>query len=104
MGVAPLNDLKVRQAIGYSIDRDAIVKALFGKLGVTTALNVINAPIVSSYSDTNAFAGYKLDLSKANSLLTGDGYAKGSRRHTTPRTARSWRSPSGRPPATSAVS
>ncbi len=78
MGVAPLNDLKVRQAIGYAIDRNAIVKALFGKLGVTTALNVINAPILSFYSNTDAFANYKLDLNKANSLLTGDGYVKGS--------------------------
>ncbi len=78
MGSAPLNDQKVRQAIGYSIDRNAIVKALFGKLGVTTALNVINAPIVNSFSDPNAFAGYKLDLSKVSSLLTGDGYTKDS--------------------------
>jgi peptide/nickel transport system substrate-binding protein len=78
MGAAPLNDVKVRQAIGYAIDRDAIVKALFGKLGVTTALNVINAPIVNSFSNPNAFAGYKLDLSKVSSLLTGDGYAKDS--------------------------
>ena len=78
MGAAPLTDQKVRQAIGYAIDRNAIVKALFGKLGVTTALNVINAPIVNSFSDPNAFAGYKLDLSKVNSLLTGDGYTKDS--------------------------
>ena len=73
-----LSDVKVRQAIGYAIDRDAIVKALFGKLGVTTALNVINAPILNNFSNPDAFANYKLDLSKVDSLLTGDGYAKDS--------------------------
>jgi len=77
-GAAPLNDVKVRQAIGYSIDRNAIVKTLFGKLGVTQALNVINAPIVNSYSNPQAFAEYKLDVSKAQSLLTSDGYTKDS--------------------------
>ena len=75
---APLDDVKVRQAVAYSIDRDAIVNQLFGKLGVTKALQVINAPIVNAYSDTEAFAGYTKDLSKVDELLTGDGWAKGS--------------------------
>jgi len=75
---APLDDVKVRQAVAYSIDRDAIVNQLFGPLGVTTALQVINAPIVSAYSDTEAFSGYSKDLSKVDEILTGDGYAKGS--------------------------
>jgi peptide/nickel transport system substrate-binding protein len=73
-----LSDVKVRQAIGYSIDRNAIVKALFGKLGVDTALNVINAPIVNSYSDPEAFKDYVLDTSKAASLLQSAGYTKDS--------------------------
>ncbi len=75
---APLDDLAVRQAVAYAIDRDAIVKKLFGGLGVDTALQVINAPIVNSFSDTEAFADYKLDLSKVDELLTGAGWAKGS--------------------------
>ncbi len=75
---APLDDIKVRQAVAYSLDRDALVNQLFGKLGVSKALQVINAPIVSQYSDTQAFAGYTKDLSKVDELLTGDGYAKGS--------------------------
>ena len=75
---APLDDVKVRQAVAYAIDRDAIVNQLFGKLGVTKALQVINAPIVNQYSDTEAFAGYTKDLSKVDELLTGDGYVKGS--------------------------
>ena len=48
--------------MAYAIDRDAIVNQLFGKLGVTKALQVINAPIVNQYSDTQAFAGYTQDL------------------------------------------
>jgi peptide/nickel transport system substrate-binding protein len=78
MAAAPLDDLKVRQAVAYAIDRDAIVNQLFGKLGVTSALQVMNAPIVDQYSDTQSFAGYAKDLSKVDALLTGDGYAKGS--------------------------
>jgi peptide/nickel transport system substrate-binding protein len=76
MAQGALADQAVRQAIGYSIDRNAIVETLFGKLGVHTALNVINAPILSSFSNPDAFANYKLDSSKANSLLTGAGYTK----------------------------
>jgi len=75
---APLDDLKVRQAVAYAIDRDAIVNKLFGGLGVTKALQVINAPIVNEFSDTQAFADYTKDLSKVDELLTGDGYAKGT--------------------------
>jgi peptide/nickel transport system substrate-binding protein len=78
MAASALADQKVRQAIGYSIDRNAIVKTLFGKLGVTQALNVINAPIVNSFSNPDAFANYKLDSSKANSLLQDAGYTKDS--------------------------
>ena len=78
MAAGALADQKVRQAIGYSIDRNQIVNTLFGKLGVHTALNVINAPIVNNYSNPNAFANYTLDSSKANSLLQSAGYTKDS--------------------------
>jgi peptide/nickel transport system substrate-binding protein len=75
---APFDDKAVRQAFGFSIDRDAMVKRLFGGLGVDKALNVVNAKIVKKFSDENAFADYKLDLKKADSLLTGAGWAKGA--------------------------
>jgi peptide/nickel transport system substrate-binding protein len=55
-----------------------LVERLFGKLGVTEPLNVINARIVSDYSDTAAFAKYTQNAKKVDSLLTGDGYTKGS--------------------------
>jgi len=77
-GKPPFNDKAVRQAVAYGIDRKTLVERLFGKLGVTEPLQVVNARIVSDYSDTQAFAGYTLNKSKVDSLLTGDGYKKGS--------------------------
>jgi peptide/nickel transport system substrate-binding protein len=75
---APFDDVVVRQALGYSIDRDAIVNRLFGGLGVKTAVNSLNPPVVKDYSNPDAWANYKLDLDKVTSLMTGDGWAKGS--------------------------
>ncbi len=73
---APLDSIPVRQAIGYAIDRDAIVSRLFGVLGVNKASQSLNPPITSQYGDQQAWAGYTLNLDKVNSLLTGDGWAK----------------------------
>lgn len=74
---APFDSKVVRQALGYAIDRDAIVNRLFGKLGVKTASNSLNPPVVADYSNQDAWANYKLDLNKVNDLMTGDGWAKG---------------------------
>ena len=52
----------MRQAFGYSIDRVAIVKKLFGALGVDQPANSLNPFVVADYSDQNAWANYKLDL------------------------------------------
>ncbi len=73
----PLDSVKVRQAIGYGLDRDALVKRLFGGIGLEKALNTINGPIFP-YKDENAFAGYKKDLKKVDELMTSDGWAKGA--------------------------
>jgi peptide/nickel transport system substrate-binding protein len=75
---APFNDEAVRQAFGYAIDRNAIVKRLFGALGVDKAVNSLNPPILEAYSNPDAYSNYKLDLDKVNSTMTGAGYAKGS--------------------------
>ena len=74
----PFNDKVFRQAVAYAIDRDAIVNRLFGKLGVTQAVNSLNPYVVKDYSDPNAWSNYKLDLNKVNSLMTGAGWTKGS--------------------------
>jgi len=74
----PFNSLAVRQAVAYAIDRDALVKKLFGKLGVDKAVNSMNPFVARDYSDPDATAKYHLDLDMVNKLMTGDGWAKGS--------------------------
>lgn len=74
----PFTSKAVRQAFGYAIDRDAIVKKLFGALGVNKAVNTLNPPNNYAYSDPNAWAGYTLNLNKVKTLMEGDGWAKGS--------------------------
>lgn len=77
-GKAPFNDEKVRQAWGYAIDRDAVVNRLFGPLGVKTASQSLNPPILSKFSDTKAWSMYKKDLKKVDELMTSAGWKKGS--------------------------
>jgi peptide/nickel transport system substrate-binding protein len=77
-GRAPFNSTAVRQAFGYAIDRGTLVEKLFGKLGVKAPANSLNPYVLADYSDQNAWAGYKLALDKVDSLMTGDGWKKGS--------------------------
>ena len=74
---APFDDPKVRQALGYALDRDAIVKRLFGGVGVTKAMQTM-IPLVLPEFGTTSWAKYKKDLDKVDELLTSAGYAKGS--------------------------
>jgi len=72
----PFDSLAVRQAFAYSLDRDAIVEALFGGLGITEAWNTLNPPIQEAFTDQEAFADYTLDLEQVDTLMTGDGWEK----------------------------
>lgn len=74
----PFDSIKVRQALGYSIDRDSLVKALFGDIGVTKAVNSLLPPILSQYANPVGFSDYKLNTDKASSLLAQDGWKKNS--------------------------
>jgi peptide/nickel transport system substrate-binding protein len=74
----PFDDVKVRQALAYSLDRDAIVKRLFGGVKVDKALQTVTAPILSDYATLDAFSKYKKDLSKVDELMKSAGYAKGT--------------------------
>ena len=74
---APFNSKAVRQAVAYSIDRDAIVKALFGGIEVDKALNTLGAPILGDYFDLDAFSDYRRDQAKVDELMKGDGWARG---------------------------
>lgn len=72
----PLDSVAVRQALAYSLDRDAVVEALFGGIDVTEASQSLSPPILSQFNDTEAFADYTLDLDKVDELMTGDGWEK----------------------------
>ncbi|MBA2707700.1 MAG: peptide ABC transporter substrate-binding protein [Gemmatimonadaceae bacterium] len=76
--VAPFDDVAVRKAVAYAVDRAAIVQRLFGPLGVKAPLNDLNATVVSRFTDPQAFSKYKLDLGMVDKTLTGAGWAKGS--------------------------
>ena len=73
--VAPFDSVAVRQALAYSIDRDAIVKRLFGSLGIDKAQQSFNSPMVAPFA-ADDFAQYTLDLDKVDELMTGDGWKK----------------------------
>jgi peptide/nickel transport system substrate-binding protein len=74
----PFTDEKVRQAFAYAIDRDAVVKQLFGKLGVAAAVQSVNPYAIKDYSDQAAWSKYKLDLGQVTTIMTGDGWTKDS--------------------------
>jgi peptide/nickel transport system substrate-binding protein len=68
----PLDDKRVRQAIGYAIDRDFIVKRMhFGLSKDATGPIVPNSPFYSSVVEH-----YAVNLEKANNLLDEAGYPK----------------------------
>jgi len=73
---APLDDVNVRQALGYSIDRNEIVKQLFGALGVDEPMQTLQPRVLSQYADTKAWSQYQLDLDKVDELMTKSGYEK----------------------------
>lgn len=74
---APFDSIAVRQALAYSIDRDAIVKRLFGGLGIDKAQQSFNSPMVAPYASDD-FSRYTLDLGKVDELMEGDGWSKNS--------------------------
>jgi len=74
----PFDSVTFRQAFAYAIDRNALVARLFGGVGITSAVNSLNPPILADFSDQNAFASYELDLAKVDELMEGDGWEKGS--------------------------
>lgn len=73
--VAPFDSKAVRASIAYSLDRDAIVKRLFGDLGIESAQQSFNTPIVGAFGSDD-FSVYTTDLDKVDELMTGDGWEK----------------------------
>ncbi len=70
----PTDDIKVRQAILYSLDRDALVSALYQGIGKKAV-----APLTSIMLDDPSFqALYPHDSAKGSQLLDQAGWTKGS--------------------------
>ena len=74
----PVNSAKVRQALAYMTDRKGIVDQLFGPLqpGIAPIDSMVTPSFLDAYN--NAFSKYSLDLTKANDLMTSDGWTKGA--------------------------
>lgn len=70
----PLGDVRVRQAINYAIDREAVTKALYSTDGL--ASSQIALPGSEDYSEATADF-YKYDPAKAKALLKEAGYPDG---------------------------
>ncbi|MCD1571559.1 ABC transporter substrate-binding protein [Agromyces mediolanus] len=73
--VAPFDSKAVRTAVAYSLDRDAIVKRLFGDLGVESAQQSFNTPIVGAFGSDD-FSVYTADLDRVDEIMTADGWKK----------------------------
>jgi peptide/nickel transport system substrate-binding protein len=76
---APLDSLKVRQALAYATDRDAIVKQLFAP--VQPDIKRIDSFMTPAFGSayTTDFSQYSpVNLGKVNDMMTSDGWAKGA--------------------------
>ncbi len=73
-GVAPFNDVRVRQAFSHAINRQEILDMLSGGRG--TIINSGMTPGLASYYNSDV-AGYEYDVEKAKQLLSDAGYADG---------------------------
>ncbi|MGH7920226.1 MAG: ABC transporter substrate-binding protein, partial [Candidatus Dormibacteraceae bacterium] len=72
---AILQDVKVRQALYYAINRPAIVKSVLYNQG--SVANSVEPPTVFAY-DPHATPQYNYDPAKANQMLDAAGWTKGS--------------------------
>ncbi len=73
-GVAPFDDVRVRQAFCHAVNRQEILDMLSGGRG--TLINSGMTPGLASYYN-DGLAGYAYDVEKAKQLLADAGYADG---------------------------
>jgi peptide/nickel transport system substrate-binding protein len=74
----PLNDIRVRQAINYSIDIQAVIDTAFYGRGKPSGSPII--PGLSVYYEQSLADPYPLNREKALSLLAEAGYGEGGRK------------------------
>jgi len=73
---APFNNLKLRQALNYAIDRDKIVNNVLQGDANAGIYGVVPPGAIANY-DNKSLQGYKYDVEKAKSLLAEAGYPGG---------------------------
>lgn len=73
--VEPFNDVRVRQALAYAVDKDMINDFLFGGKSHLIGTNMI--PAFKKYYNEETETVYSRDLEKAKALLTEAGYGDG---------------------------
>lgn len=73
--VKPFDDIKVRQAMCYAIDRQMILDMVAGGKGVVIGSNMF--PSFKKYYDESLADRYPYDIEKAKKLLTEAGYPDG---------------------------
>ncbi len=73
----PMDDVKVRRAINYAIDKDAFLATVYKG----TALKASSPLTAVMLDDPSLKAAYPFDLGKAKALLGEAGWQPGSRRY-----------------------
>lgn len=73
--VEPLNNLKVRQAINYAVNREDIISVTMD--GTSVELATAMSPAMGSYYDSSLDGTFDQDLEKAKSLMAEAGYENG---------------------------
>lgn len=74
-GSEPFNDIRVRQAISYALDRQGILDMVAGGRGTIIDTNMFSA--FTKYYNTDLAGTYDYNVEKAKELLAEAGYANG---------------------------
>lgn len=75
---APFDDVRVRRALNYAVDKDGIIKAVVN--GYATVASGMIAPSIEGFSDKTT--KYAYDPAKAKALLTEAGWAEAGGKRT----------------------
>jgi len=75
--VAPFDNVKVRQAFNYAINRDKLVDNVLQGQAIGSAINGITPNTFTGYN-IRSIQGYSLDIPKAKKLLAEAGYPNGA--------------------------
>lgn len=71
----PFDDVRVRKAMSYAIDKDLLIQAVAGGYGTKLGSNM--SPVMEKYFKEGLADKYSPDITKAKELLTQAGYPNG---------------------------